>query len=133
MCITALEETAETRFYPLNTVRFYDLEVDVSEGAETVLDKMLPAADPENYYRVTLNGTAQTDMDALYCRYTGVNNLFLRDRTVPGENLWEDVGMDTFRGVYFGMLRAQAEEDPSAVLAAEISRKILSGREVVLP
>ena len=75
----------------------------------------------------------QTDVDALYRRYAGVNNLFLRDRTVPGEDLWEGAGADTFRGVYFRMLQDQAETDPSAVLAAEISRKILSGREIVLP
>ena len=133
VCITTLEEAAQTRFYPLNGIRFYDLEADVSGGAESILDKMLPAADPENYYRVTLTGTVQTDVDALYRRYAGVNNLFFRDRTVPGEDLWEDVGADTFRGVYFRMLQDQAEADPSAVLAAEISRKILSGREVVLP
>ena len=133
VCITTLLETAETRFYPLNGIRFCDLEADVSGGAEFILDKMLPAADPENYYRVTLTGTVQTDVDALYRRYAGVNNLFFRDRTVPGEDLWEDVGADTFRGVYFRMLQDQAEADPSAVLAAELSRKILSGREVVLP
>ena len=133
ICITTLEETAETRFYPLNSIRFYDLEADVSGGAEFILDKMLPASDPENYYRVTLTGVAQTDVDALCRRYAGVNNLFLRDRTVPGEDLWEGAGADTFRGVYFRMLQDQAETDPSAVLAAEISRKILSGREIVLP
>ena len=57
----------------------------------------------------------------------------LRDRTVPEEDLWADSDSDTFRGAYFRLLRKQAEEDPKAVLATEISRKILAGREVKLP
>lgn len=133
VCVTTLEETAQTRFYPLNTVRFYNLEADVSGGAEAVLDGVLPAADPENYYRITLTGEAEADVDALCRRHAGVANLFFRDRTVRREDLWADAGSDTFRGVYFRLLREQAAQEPSAVLAAEISKKILSGREVTLP
>lgn len=131
--ITTLAQTAESCFYPLDGVRFYDLEADISAGAETALDAVLPASDSSSYYRVTLTGAASPDTDALRQRYAGVKNLLFRDRTVPEEDLWADVDSDTFRGVYFRMLQKQAQEDPSAVLAAEISRKILAGREVTLP
>ena len=52
---------------------------------------------------------------------------------MPETDLWEDVGSDTFRGTYFRLLQQQAEENPRAALAAEISGKILAGREVKLP
>ena len=73
------------------------------------------------------------DVEVLYRSYSHLPNLILQDRTTPPEDLWEDVGSDTFRGVYFRLLQQHAQEDPRAVLAAEISRKILSGREVKLP
>lgn len=133
ICIASVGEKIEVRFLCLNSPRFYDLEADVSDGAHAVLDSMLPAAGCDDFFRITLTGQASVDVEALQKRYSDFPNLLLRDRTVPAEDLWEDVGSDTFRGVYFQMLKAQAEDDPRAVLAAEISRKILAGREVRLP
>ena len=65
---------------------------------------------------------------------SGIPNLWLRDqRTAPGE-LWELAGEDTLEGVYFRLLREQAEAgDDAAALAARISRELLMGKEVALP
>lgn len=131
--LVTLEEEANIQFLPLDAPRFYDLEADVSDGAEAVLDNILPGGGSNDFYRITLTGQGTMDVDALRQRYAAFPNLFLRDRTEPELDLWEDADTDTFRGVYFRMLRQQAEEDPKAVLAAEISRKILAGREVKLP
>jgi len=130
--VTVDDETA-VQFLPLDGVRFYDLEADVSDGAEAVLDQLLPGAGSQDFFRITLTGQGAADVDALQQRYAAFSNLFLRDRTEPEVDLWEDADSDTFRGVYFRLLRQQAEDDPKAVLAAEISRKILAGREVKLP
>ena len=131
--LITLDETADIRLLPLDVPRFYDLEADVSDGAETVLDSLLPAAESRDFFRVTLTGQTNEDVSLLQKKYDHLPNLMLRDRTVPEEDLWADADSDTFRGAYFRLLRKQAEEDPKAVLATEISRKILAGREVKLP
>lgn len=133
VCIVTLEEEADARFLPLDAPRFYDQEADISDGVEAVLDNILPGAGCTDFFRITLTGQGAIDVEAWQRRYAAFPNLFLRDRTEPELDLWEDADTDTFRGVYFRMLRQQAEEDPRAVLAAEISRKILAGREVKLP
>lgn len=133
ICIVTVEETAQVRFLPLNTTRFYDLEADVTDGVEAALDVLLPAAESNDYFRITLMGQADIDMDVIRHSYARFPHLILRDQTVAGTDLWEDADSDTFRGVYFRLLRQQAESSSRAVLAAEISRKILSGREVRLP
>ena len=67
-------------------------------------------------------------------RLPGIPNLWLRDlRTAPGD-IWELAGEDTLEGVYFRMLRQQAQAgEEAAALAARISRELLLGREVALP
>lgn len=131
--LVTLEEEAKIRFLPLDCPGFYALEADVSDSAETVLDQLLPAGENSGFFRITLTGQVSVDMEALKKRYVRLPNLFLRDRTEPEEDLWEEADSDTFRGIYFRLLQQQAETDPKAVLAAEISRKILAGREVRLP
>ena len=133
VCVVTVEEEAKARFLPLDVPRFSDLEADVSEDAETVLDGLLPAAESRDFFRVTFTGQAAVDVEAVRKQYAHLPNLILRDRTESPEDLWAEAGSDSFRGVYFGLLRDRAGEDPRAVLAAEISRKILSGREVKLP
>lgn len=133
ICIVSLEETAQLRFIPLDAPRFYEVEADLSEDPENTLDGILPAAGSGDFFRLTLTGQTDADPEEIRQRCAAFPNLILRDRTQPKENLWEDVGSDTFRGVYFRMLKARAQEDPRALLAAEISRKILAGREVKLP
>ena len=65
-------------------------------------------------------------------------NLLLRDRTIPPLDVWGSAGQDTFEGRYFKLLQdmlsdADEEKQREIYLAAEISRKILDGQEVVLP
>ena len=131
--LVTLEEEAELQFLPLDGPRFYELEADVTDGAEEALDALLPAGESRDFFRITLTGQAEVDVQALEKQYGRIPHLFLRDRTEPVADLWEEADSDTFRGVYFRLLRQQAQEDPRAVLAAEISRKILAGREVRLP
>jgi DNA repair exonuclease SbcCD nuclease subunit len=131
--IVTLEEEAKVRFVPLDGPRFFDLEADVTSGVEATLDPILPAVASGDYFRITLTGQAEPDMEALHRRFAHLPNLFLRDETIPVQDLWEDVSSDTFRGTYFRLLQQQAQTQPLAVLAAEISKKILSGREVNLP
>lgn len=133
VCIAALEEDVQVQFVPVESPVFSDLEADVSAGPETVLDGILPAAASTDFYRITMTGQGQPDVEALKRRYSQIPNLLIRDQTVPEEDLWQDADADTFRGAYFRLLRQQAQEDPRAVLAARISRDILSGREVKLP
>jgi len=131
--LVSLGEKTEAEFIPLDVPKFYDLEADVSDGAEDALAEKLPAAESRDFFRMTLTGQGCVDLNALHRQYAHLPNLMLLDRTVPPEDLWGDVERDTFRGAYFRLLQQRAQEDPRAVLAAEISRKILSGREVKLP
>ena len=133
ICIVTLEEEVKVRFVPLDVPRFFDLEADIASGAGEVLERLLPAAGCSDFFRVTLNGQAEPDLEMLQKKFVHLPNLFLRDRTIPVQDLWEDTGSDTFRGAYFRLLQQQAQTEPLAVLAAEISKKILSGREVKLP
>ena len=129
--IADLAQTQELRFVPLDGPRFYDLEADVSDGAEDVLDAMLPAGGSDDFFRVTLTGQWNGDVQALDARYTRLPNRIFRDRTEPEADPWAEAGDDTLRGTYFQRLKESG--DPSALLAAKISQKILAGREVKLP
>ena len=55
---------------------------------------------------------------------------------LPDAVRFGDTGADTLEGVYFRLLREAMEADPDSreeiQLAAEISRKLLEGREVTL-
>lgn len=133
VCLVTVDTQSNAKFVSLGGIRFHDLEADVSDGAEAVLDELLPGVESEDFWRITLTGQAEVDEDKLISRYAGCKNLFLRNRTSPKQDLWQDVGNDTFRGTYFRLLQQQAEKEPLAVLAAEISQKVLAGREVKLP
>ena len=131
--LVTLGEETQIRFQPLEVPRFFDLEADISDGAEKALEEILPAGESRDFFRITLTGQGSVDLQKLQKDHSRIPNLYFRDRTRPEADLWEDAGSDSFRGVYFRLLQQRAEEDPRAVLAAEISRKILSGREVRLP
>ncbi len=133
VCIVTLEDTAQIRAVPLDTLRFHDWKVEVGENAAAALEAVLPAVPNRDFYRITLTGCADLDMERLKKQFAGFFNLQLLDQTEAPIDLWADVGEDTLRGVYFRMLRQISEEDPRGKLAAEISRKLLSGREVILP
>ena len=131
--LVELEEEASVRFLPLDTPVFWDLEADVTEDAAAGVAAVLPAAESGDYFRITLTGAADVDVQDLQRSFARFPNLTLRDRTDPPVDVWADAGEDTFRGVYFGLLRELAETDETAALTAEISCRILSGREVALP
>lgn len=128
-----LEETARVQFLSVEGPVFRELEADVSENAAEAVAALLPAAESEDFFRITLTGAAEVDLEMLQKQFSSVPNLSFRDRTEPPVDLWADAGTDTLRGVYFGMLQALADTEEEAALAAEISHKILTGREVRLP
>ncbi len=136
VCIVTLDKEAQIQAVSLDTLRFYDLEVDIGEDPAAALEAVLPGAGSEDFYRITLTGWGSVDLPALKKQFAAYPNLELRDKIQPPVDLWAGVGEDSLEGVYFGMLRKAMENDPENAqaiqLAAEISRKILTGREVVL-
>lgn len=127
--LVTLEETAELRWIPMNLLRFFSHNVENVEDLEDILS----AVGSEDFYRITLTGYGPVDVEAIRKKYAHFPNLQLIDRTEAPVDLWADAGEDTLRGVYFRMLRDISEEEPNAILAAQISRKLLEGREVLLP
>lgn len=137
--ILTLEDTAAIEFVPLDTPRFYDLEVDALEDAAGSLASVLPAVGNENFYRITLTGpSSPIDISALRDLFSHFPNLELRDQTTPPVDIWANAGEDSFEGTYFQLLQnalAASDEDTRRRirLAARISRQILDGQEVHLP
>ncbi len=136
VCIVTLGEKTEIQAVSLDTLRFYDLEVEVGNDAIAAMEAVLPGGGSEDFYRVSLTGCGKADLSALKAYFSANPNLELRDNTQDPAALWEDVGEDTLEGVYFRMLKTAMEEDPENAdrirLAAEISRRLLRGGEVVL-
>ena len=132
--IVTLDETARAEFRPLQTPRFYDLQVTPEKIGE-----ILPPVGNANYYRITLVGECEApDLPALQKAYAQFPNLQFRDKTVRPIDVWGNSGEDSFEGLYFSLLRqamdaAPDEEKDEIFLAAEISRRLLEGQEVVLP
>ena len=136
VCIVTLRDQAQVKAVSLDLPRFLELEADVGSDALTALEAVLPAGGSRDFLRVTLTGCGEIDMQMLYRELAAYPHLELRDKTEPPVELWANSGEDTLEGVYFRMLRQSALEDPENEeiirLAAEISRKILQGREVTL-
>ena len=121
VCIVTIGDTAEIRPVELDTVRFRELEVDIDGDAVAGLEAALPG---------------NVDTAELKKRFSAFPNLELRDCSEAPVDLWAEVGEDTLRGVYFRLLRDAVENPENAGqvrLAAEISQKLLRGREVTLP
>jgi len=136
VCIVTLSDTAEIEAVSLNTLRFHELEVDIGEDAALALEDALPAAGSEDFYRISLVGIGSVDLPKLNRGLTAFPHLQLRDRTEAYVDIWVDADEDTLEGIYFGMLRKTMEENPEEAkrihLAAEISRKLLKGKEVIV-
>ena len=114
----------------LDTPRFFDICLNTDE--ET-LENRLPGMGSQDFYRITLTGSGTLDRDKL----VGFPNLLLRDHRSERRDIWSYAEADTLEGTYFRRLREAmetADENTRAqlLLAAELSRKILEGREVVL-
>ena len=112
-------------FHPVTTGQTHGLAAVYRQ------EQVLPAAPSEDFYRITLTGTGEPDLDALRERFAHIPNLELRDRTQPELPVWEDLQEDSLCGTFFRLLRDS--NNPHAQLASQISRKLLSGREVRLP
>lgn len=136
VCIVTLSGGANIQAVSLDTLGFFEMDVDIGAGAAAALEAALPGVGSNDFYRISLTGCGEVDLPALKEKFPGFPNLELRDRTEAPLDIWADAGEDTLEGVYFHMLRKAMEEDPEngerIRLAAEISRRLLEGREVVL-
>lgn len=137
--LVTLDETAQSRFLPLDMPRFYDLQTPAGEDPAQAVAALLPPAGSEDFYRITLTGPCEPfDPETIAAQFSHVPQLVLRDQTTPPVDLWGCAGADTFEGRYFRLLHDALEDaDPDNQrlirLAATISRQILDGQEVVLP
>jgi DNA repair exonuclease SbcCD nuclease subunit len=136
VCIVNVGEETTVRAVSVQSVRFYDLTVIVEEDAASAVEAVLPAVPGHDFYRITLTGEGNVNLPELRNRFSGFPNLELRDRTEAPLEVWAEADKDTLEGIYFGMLRKALAENPDKAneiqLAAEISRKLLGGREVRL-
>ena len=117
-----LKQTPKINRIFLDAPGFYDLEVEESE-----LFDLLSTGKGRDFYRITLVGQEKSELWQLREKLGDFPNLLLRDRREKSVDLWQDVGQDSLRGVYFSLLR-----EKNADLAAEISQKLLTGKEVRL-
>ena len=135
LIVTIGEDTA-TRFVPLDTPRFYDLEIPATQS----LSSVLPPVGSKDFYRITFTGPSEPlDLDSINAQFTTqFPNLELRDKTSVPVDPWSSVGEDSLEGLFFQRLRdalKDCDEDRrrQISLAAQISRQLLDGQEVVLP
>ena len=132
--IVELGERSSSRFVALDTPRFYDIEVN-TETQE--IEQLLPAVDNGDFYRVTLTGAVGPALETLKAQFLGLRNLEFIDKREIKPDPWERVGDDTLEGGYFRLLQsklsyANSAEKEIIQLAADLSRTILDGKEVVL-
>lgn len=136
VCIVTLEESASVQAVSLDTLRFQELDTPIGDDPAGSVEALLPGLEGRDFYRISLTGWGKVDMDALKEHFQGYPNLELRDQTENPDTLWDGAGEDTLEGIYFQMLKNAMEEDPENaskyLLAAEISRQILKGKEVTL-
>lgn len=136
VCIVTLGEQMDIRAVSLDTLRFCQLDVDIDGDAERALEAALPAGETMDFYRVNLTGSGSVNPAALKRSFARVPNLELRDMTEAPVDPWESAGEDSLEGIYFQMLQRKLKKEPEnekdIQLAAEISRKLLLGKEVTL-
>ena len=117
---------------------FREESVDIAGDAQSALEAVLPPVESADHYRITLKGQGDADIPALLRTFSHVPNLELLGKTEAPLDVWGTESEDTLEGVYFGLLKqkleeASAEEARRIRLAAELSRRLLEGREVTLP
>ena len=136
VCIVTLTDTVDIQAVSLDTLRFTELTVDIDDDPVSALEMALPASGGRDFYRVNLVGNGIVDLNTLRDAFPQFPNLELRDRTEPPMDIWAEADEDSLEGIYFGMLKKAMEADPQQAdrirQAAEVSRKLLSGREVTL-
>lgn len=136
--VTWLGDGYDVKFVPLNTLRFHELTLPTGEDAIEELEKILPGFGNHDFYRITLTGSGCGEMADILDHFQHLPNLELRDQRRDEAGLWDEAGQDSLRGAYFQRLKdyfdtGDEETHHTALLAAEISRQLLEGREVDLP
>ena len=136
--VTRLGDGYDVRFVSINTLRFHEMEVDTKDNTIAALEKVLPGFGSRDFYRITLTGSGEGTISEIQDHFGHVPNLEFRDRRQEKVDVWHSAGEDSLEGVFFQRLkdaRENCDEDTQRQieLAAEISRKLLDGREVKLP
>jgi DNA repair exonuclease SbcCD nuclease subunit len=131
-------DSSEIHPIPLNSPRFLEETLDISGNAAAALEGALPPVPSSDFFRITLKGQGRVSLEELKNTFPHIPNLELRDQTEEPLDIWGDESADTLEGTYFRMLREKMDAaDPKTAeqirLAAEISRRLMEGREVVLP
>ena len=136
VCIVTLDNETEIQAVSLDTLRFYDMSVDIGEDAVAAVEAALPGMGSRDFYRISLTGCGKVDLAALKRKFSQFPNLDLRDKTEPPMDVCGSAWEDTLEGIFFNMLHKTMEKEPEnehrIQLAAEISRKLLLGKEVTL-
>ena len=139
VCLVSLEpDAAQIKSVRLGLPCFRETAVDIAGDARAALETILPPAGSPDFYRITLKGQGYADVPALLRAFPHIPNLELLDRTEAPLDIWGDESADTLEGVYFRLLKekleaaASPEEARQIRLAAEISRRLMEGREVTL-
>lgn len=136
VCIITLEDTGDIRAVSLNTPKFHQMELDIGADAREALEEVLPAGGSQDFFRITLTGYGEVNLEELYQQLGAYPNLELRSQVEPPMDLWAQAGEDSLEGVFFQKLKTMAQEEPEnekiILEAAEIAQKLLSGREVIL-
>ena len=132
--ILDLGEEITCRFVELDTPRFYDMQADTDREDP---EQLLPPADRGDFRRITLTGSAGPELARLREQFAYLKNLEFIDNRTSRSDPWERMGEDTLEGAYFRLLRNRLVESEAGdreiiQLAAELSRDLLEGREVVL-
>ena len=134
--VVDLEQPAKMEAISLALPQFHDLQAESQGDGLSALEAVLPPAQSQDLFRVTLTGIGPVDTRALEDRFSQLAYLELRDETQLSVDPFTLAGEDSLRGVYFRLLkeRLEAGEDEDTIrLAADLSARLLDGREVALP
>ena len=131
-------DAARIRAVSLGLPCFREQSVDIAGDAKAALEALLPPVETSDFFRITLKGQGYAEIPQLLSAFPHIPNLELLDRTEAPLDIWGQEDADTLEGIYFRLLKEQLSEPSEAEarqirLAAEISRRLLEGREVALP
>lgn len=129
--IVTLDSDVQLSQVSLNLPQFYSMDWDAGKPVYE-LENRLPSGFTQDFFRVTLQGNQKVDLQSLRQRFDFLPNLTLIDKVQESSFDWESYDSTSFRGVFYEILQ-QADDPELAALAAEISAKLLEGREVELP
>lgn len=123
------EQGADLRFVPFAKRLYQIMEIDVSEGIDTV-EKALPPHTEDDIYRILLTGeTAEKlPLAKLQEELSGrFYQLELRDKTRLRQDIWERCGEDSLRGLFLQNLRQQYDAAETDAERARIEQAVRFG------